>query len=45
MLANIAYRLRRPLAWNPATERFTDNPQAEALILQPDRKPWSGIAV
>ena len=45
MLANIAYQLDRSLDWDPARERFKDDREANGLILQPDRKPWSGIAV
>jgi predicted dehydrogenase len=45
MLANIAYQLDRPLKWNPKTERFHEDAEADSLILQPDRAPWSGIAV
>lgn len=29
-LGNIAYDLGRPIKWNPATERFVDDPEADA---------------
>jgi predicted dehydrogenase len=31
-LANIAYRLRRPLTWNPATEQITNDRAANKLL-------------
>ncbi|MBC6995137.1 Gfo/Idh/MocA family oxidoreductase [Neolewinella lacunae] len=31
-LANIAYRLQRPLHWDPATERLLDDPAANRLL-------------
>ena len=31
-LANIAYRLRKPLTWDPATERITNNRTASKLL-------------
>lgn len=31
-LANIAYRLRKPLMWDPATERITNNRAANKLL-------------
>jgi predicted dehydrogenase len=43
-LANLAYQLDRPLDWDPKAERFKDDPEADSLILQPDRDPWFGIA-
>jgi len=39
-LANIGYRLGRPLAWDPAAERFDDD-EANALILGEMRSPWT----
>jgi predicted dehydrogenase len=40
-LANIAYRLRRPLKWNPELEQFVDDGEANKLLLREPRKPWS----
>ncbi len=37
-LANIARELNRPLAWNPATERFVDDDRANTLLDRPRRK-------
>ncbi len=38
LLANLARELNRPLKWNPATERFIDDDQANALLKRPRRK-------
>ncbi len=40
-LGNIAYQLRQKLAWDPVTERFTNNDQANRLLSRPMRSPWS----
>ena len=40
-LANIAYRLRRSLKWNPQQEQFVDDTEANKLLLHEPRKPWS----
>ncbi len=45
MLANLGYQLGRELKWDPMKERFQGDKEANDQILQPDRKPWSGIAV
>lgn len=37
-LANIARRVGRPLRWNPADERFVDDPGADALLVRQRRK-------
>jgi len=39
-LGNIAYELGRPVRWNPAEERFVDDPDAERLFHRPMRSPW-----
>jgi predicted dehydrogenase len=36
-LANLAVRLGRPLRWNPQTERFVDDPQANVYIRREQR--------
>lgn len=36
-LAGIARRLGRPLEWNPDTERFAADPEADALLARPRR--------
>jgi predicted dehydrogenase len=38
-LANIGYKLRRKLTWDPVAEQFTNDPEANALT---SRKPRSG---
>ncbi len=40
-LGNIAYRLHRPLTWDPATEQFQNDPQANRLLANPMRSPWT----
>ncbi len=39
-IGNIAYRLKRPLRWNPVTERFDNDADANALLSRPMRKAW-----
>ena len=39
-LGNIGYRLRRPLRWDPKTENFHDDAEANALLTREVRKPW-----
>ncbi|MBM3858993.1 MAG: Gfo/Idh/MocA family oxidoreductase [Verrucomicrobia bacterium] len=40
-MANIALLLGRKLRWNPETERFIGDPQADAMIARPMRAPWT----
>ena len=39
-LGNLAYWLERPLKWDPTTERFIGDEEANRLILPPMRSPW-----
>jgi len=39
-LGNIAYWLKRPLKWNPATEQFVDDPVASRMLDREKRAPW-----
>ena len=39
-LGNIAYRLGRKLRWDPVTERFPDDDQANRLLQAANRQPW-----
>jgi len=39
-LGNIAYLLKRPLFWNPASESFSGDDAASRLISRPYRAPW-----
>jgi predicted dehydrogenase len=39
-LGNIAYELGRPVRWDPAKERFVNDPQADRLFSRPMRAPW-----
>ncbi|RYC66804.1 MULTISPECIES: Gfo/Idh/MocA family protein [Spirosoma] len=40
-IGNIAYRLKRPLRWNPDKETFQNDPEANQLLSRPMRKEWS----
>lgn len=40
-LGNIAFQLNRPLRWNPESETFMNDEQANALCSRPMRGPWS----
>jgi predicted dehydrogenase len=39
-LANIGYRLRRDLAWDPEKERFVNDDEANKLLNRAPRSPW-----
>ncbi len=39
-LGNIAYRLNRPLKWDPEKEQFVNDPQADRMLKRPMRSPW-----
>jgi len=39
-LGNIAYRLRRKLRWDPPSERFVDDDEANRLLQVAYREPW-----
>jgi predicted dehydrogenase len=39
-LGNIAYRLRRPLKWDPQREVFLGDDEANRLLSRPYRSPW-----
>lgn len=38
--ANLCLRLGRPLRWDPRTERFLDDDQANKMLSRPMRSPW-----
>lgn len=40
-LSVIAMRLGRPLKWNPITEQFTGDAEANQWLAREQRKPWS----
>jgi predicted dehydrogenase len=40
-IANIAYRLGRPLTWNPEKEKFKKDKEANALLLPRFREGWN----
>jgi hypothetical protein len=39
-LGNIAYRLKRPLKWDPVKEIFPGDEEATRLVDRPKREPW-----
>lgn len=39
-LGNIAYELGRPVKWDPKTERFVNDPEADRLYARQMRAPW-----
>jgi hypothetical protein len=39
-MANISYRLGRELRFNGKTEKFTNDPQADAMLTRVYRKPY-----
>jgi predicted dehydrogenase len=39
-IGNIAYRLQRPLRWNPDKERFDKDAEANQLLSRPMKKEW-----
>jgi predicted dehydrogenase len=40
LLGNIAYKLGRPLKWDPRKEIFLDDAEANRLLSRPMRSPW-----
>jgi hypothetical protein len=40
MIAEISIRLNRKLQWDPKSERFVDDEQANRLLATPMRSPW-----
>jgi len=41
LLADIALRLKRPLKWDPAAERFVGDPEADRYLTRAMREPWT----
>lgn len=41
LIGGIALKLGRKLQWNPKTENFIDDAEANALLSYPMRKPWA----
>ena len=42
-IGNIAYRLKRRLEWNPITEQFKNDAEANALLGRPMKNEWGII--
>lgn len=40
-IGNIGYELKRSLKWDPKTEKFVNDKEANALLSRPLRKEWS----
>jgi hypothetical protein len=40
-LGNIAYKLQRPLQWDPDHEEFLGDPEANRELHRPMRPPWT----
>jgi len=40
-IGNIAMMLKRPLRWDPKTERFTNDDEANAMLSRRQREPWT----
>jgi hypothetical protein len=40
ILGNLAFQLRRPLAWDPVHERVLEDEEANRLLSRPGRGPW-----
>jgi predicted dehydrogenase len=40
-IGNMAYRLQRPLRWNPEKERFEKDAEANKLLSRPMKKEWN----
>ena len=38
---NIGFQLQRPLDWDPVTERFKNDDEANRLLSRPGRGPWN----
>jgi predicted dehydrogenase len=39
-IGNIAYKLNRPLRWDPRNEQFEKDPEANRCLWRPYRSPW-----
>jgi hypothetical protein len=37
----MAMKLKRKLIWDPAKERFTNDPEANAMLSRPQRDPYT----
>jgi hypothetical protein len=36
-------KLARPLTWDPAAERFVNDPEANAMLSRPERAPYGAM--
>lgn len=42
-IGNIAYKLDRPLRWDPENEQFVNDDDANKMLHRPYRGPWRGL--
>jgi len=42
-LANLSLRTDRKLKWDPETEQILGDPEANAMLVRPYRKPWDDV--
>jgi predicted dehydrogenase len=42
-IGNIAYKLDRPLRWDPEIEQFVNDEEANSMLHRPYRGPWRGL--
>ena len=40
LISHIAMKLPRQLQWNPTTEQFINDPEANAMLSRPQRAPY-----
>ncbi len=45
LIGNIAARVGKKLKWDPKTESFPGEPQANKLLFRPYRKPWDLVRI
>ncbi len=45
LVAHISMKLGRRVQWDPATEKFVNDPEADAMIARPQRAPYGTDAV
>lgn len=45
LLGNIAAKLGRKLKWDPETETFPNDAEANAMLFRPYRKPWDLVKI
>jgi hypothetical protein len=41
----IAMKLGRPLEWDPKTEKFKNDPEANAMLTRKEREPYGALTL